>query len=113
MLSEIDHNIPNIVSQYKIAISIDDIYDTLFCAACGCSVLTPEIYNNSLTSVYTITDYNNIITQINNINNDDISIKNIKDTQNFIKLNYDSIDLFYKAFNSNILNNLKYRIPNL
>lgn len=103
----------NTISQYKIAISIDDIYDTLFCASCGCSVLTTCAYNNSLSSIYTIDNYNNIINQINNImSNEIINITNIKNTQNFIKLNY-SIDTFYKILDDNILNNLKYKIPNL
>lgn len=95
------------IANYKIAISLDNIYDTITCAACACSVISNIKISNVLPSIYFIDNYNVIIDQIKNlitINNRD----NINQTQNLIDQNY-NIDNFYQSIN-NIFSSFRNRV---
>jgi hypothetical protein len=86
------------ISQYKILISLENHYDSLFGAACGCFVISNNLSDINLPSITYINNSSNIIEAIKNLLSlkDDISIQT---SQKYIEQNY-PIDKFYTSLNS-------------
>jgi hypothetical protein len=88
----------NQISQYKIVISLENHYDSLVAAACGCYVISNNLKDDNLPSILYLDNLNSIISIIQNL-------LNLKDndtiiaTQNYISQNH-SIDQFFTSINS-------------
>lgn len=88
------------ISSYKIAVCIEDIFLSIQCAACGCSVLTnSKISDKELTSIHTIENIDNITKEIEKILVNKTEQTLIDKTQDFIRNNY-NIDKFYTSINN-------------
>lgn len=94
------------MSRYKLVLSLENIYDSLYSAAMGCWVLSNHEINNVFPSINKVLDYNTINDQIAQILLSPQS--KIIDTQNFIKKHLD-IDQYYQNL-SQVFSLLKNRV---
>lgn len=85
------------IDQYRLVVSLENIYDALYSAANGCFVLSNTDLQNNLPSVYKITDINKINEQISQILS--APIAHIIETQQFIQNNFD-LQTHYESMNN-------------
>ena len=94
------------IGRYRLVLSLDNMYDSLYSAALGCLVLSSHEMNNIFPSISKVLDYNTINDQIEQILLSPQS--KIIDTQNFIR-HHLGIDQYYQNLNQ-IFSLLKNRV---
>jgi hypothetical protein len=81
---------------YRLVLSLENIYDSLYSAAAGCWVLSNHQINNMFPSIYKVIDYNRVNDQISQILS--LTDSKIIETQNFIQ-QYLTMDQYYQNLN--------------
>lgn len=89
------------ISDYKIAICLENIYDALVSAACGCYVVSNQLNDNNFKSITYIDNLNSLIDIIKKI--DIKKQQDIEDTKNYIAENY-NLENFYANINDIFFN---------
>lgn len=73
------------INSYRLVISLENIYDSLYAASKGCWVLSNHEISNIFPSIFKVLDYNKINDQIREVLS--FPYSKISDTQNFIQNN--------------------------
>jgi hypothetical protein len=94
------------IHNYRLVLSLENIYDSLYSAAAGCWVLSNHEINNMFPSIYKVSDYNRINDQISQILS--LSESKIVETQNFIQTHLKA-DKYYQNLDQ-IFSLLKNRV---
>lgn len=94
------------IGRYRLVLSLENIYDSLYSAAVGCWVLSNHEINNVFPSINKVVDYNTINDQIAQILL--LPQSKIVETQNFIQKHL-GIDQYYQNL-SQIFSLLKNRV---
>lgn len=108
--AHIINNIENIenLSQYKIIVCLDGLYDIIYCSSLGCSVLSNQDIENGLPSIFRIKNINDINSQLSEILSQDLSKLSLL-SQHLISNNF-GIENFNESINKifSLLKNRTY-----
>lgn len=94
------------INNYRLVLSLENIYDSLYAASAGCWVISNHDTNNMFPSIFKIVDYNKVNDQIREILS--LPYSKISETQNAIQKNL-MIDQYYQNLNK-IFSVLKNRV---
>lgn len=93
------------INSYRLVLSFENIYDSLYAASCGCWVLSNHDISNIFPSINKILDYDKINDQIRDVLS--FPYSKISETQNFIQHNL-TTNQYYENLNK-IFSLLKHR----
>lgn len=97
----------SLISNYKVAVCLENFYDVLCCSSMGCKTITNIDFKDKLPSVTKINDYNTIVPSIIQLLNNDDNTE-INQTIEYIKTRY-KLNTFLDSMKL-ILSNFKNRV---